>query len=1684
MLAAAALGRLGLSRTRLGRGVARAVAIAVIGAAAFAGRPEAQASSYTIVPGGPPVTVTTTVVDENADATFGGTAGQRVSLLVGNVTIGTSTTSSMLVSFIKPDGTALAAATSMGRNGGFIDTKTLPVDGTYKVRVDPQGSATGSATLTLYNVPADATAAVIPGGAAATVTTTVPGQNAKLTFAGTAGRRISLKVGPTCCTTKVSVLKPDGTTLVAATTIGTVGGFIDTKSLPVNGTYSIVVDPQKAVVGAVTVQLYDVPADVTGSISPGGAPVTVTTTTPGQNAKLTFAGTNGDRISLTVGPTCCATKISILKPDGTALVAATTISSTGGFVDVKTLPVSGTYSIVIDPQSSAFGAVTVQLYDVPSNLAGAITAGGAAVTVTTTAPGQNARLTFSGTAGDRISLTVGPTCCTVKISILKPDGTTLVAATTIGTAGGFIDTKSLPVSGTYVVVVDPQSSAFGGITIQLYDVPPDLNGPIRPGVPETITLGTPGQNGKLTFAGTAGRGMALTLSGVTIGSSSSGSLYLSIRKPDGTDLLARRLYGTSGGFLDTLKLPTTGTYSIIVDPVTFATGSITLTLYDVDPEWTGTITPGGASVARTLGLYQNGRVTFAGTAGRNVSLRVGFVPTACCTVNVSILNPDGTRLVAPVAAGSGETLLDARTLPVTGTYTIVVDPFEVATGTVTLTLFDVPGDVTTTATLGGPAVTVTTTAASQNGRVTFNGTAGDGVIVKIGPGNCCNVTVSVLKPDGTTLVSPVPMGTSGGLIYAELPVTGTYTVLIDYQSASLGSVVVQLILDNTPPATPTLSLSEAVADGFVQGTTFYYRPAGTGSVSVTATSTDAVAGVQKVNFPGLGSGFTPTSLASDFTAPYLRTYSWTAGATYSSATNTVTVYDNVGNTSSATFSITPDSAAPTTTDNTAALGSAWKNTNQTVTLTPSDGTGSGVAATYYTTTGSTPTNTSPSGTSISLTSDGVYTIKYFSVDNVSNTEAVKTAGTQIRIDKTAPSSAVLNALPAAIRNGQVLTGSGADALSGVASLSYLYCAGSACTPSILIGSSASGPSYSVTWASQPADGTYQVLARVTDTAGNTRDSAKQTIRIDNSPPTAPTITVSPTNPSNSTGPSFSFTGEAGASFQCALDGAAFAACTSPRGYTGLAAGPHTFQVRQTDAAGNTGPAASYAWTIDTTAPLAPTITSSPAALTNSSSASFSFTGEAGATFSCQLDGGGFASCTSPKPYAALPDGSHTFQVRQTDAAGNTGPAASFTWTVDSTAPAAPTITASPSNPTNSTSASFSFTGEGRATFPCQLDGGGFSLCTSPKPYSGLLAGSHTFQVHQTDTAGNMSANASYTWTIDTTAPAAPTITASPNNPTNSTSASFSFSGEGSATFACQLDGGGFSPCTSPKPYSGLLAGLHTFHVRQTDAAGNTGPQASFTWAIDTTAPAAPTITSSPNDPTSSTSASFSFSGEGSATFACRRDGGAFTVCTSPMTYTGLGDGAHTFNVRQTDAAGNTGPSAAAGWTVDTTPPAAPSITSNPANPTSSTSASFSFSGEGGGSYECKLDAGGFSGCTSPEPYASLGEGSHTFQVRQTDGLGNTGPAASFTWTVDTVAPDTSIDSSPSDPSPADVSFSFSSTEPGSTFTCSLDGGPLTTCASPESYNGLLPGLHTFDVWATDAAGNTDATEASFTWTVT
>jgi hypothetical protein len=335
------------------------------------------------------------------------------------------------------------------------------------------------------------------------------------------------------------------------------------------------------------------------------------------------------------------------------------------------------------------------------------------------------------------------------------------------------------------------------------------------------------------------------------------------------------------------------------------------------------------------------------------------------------------------------------------------------------------------------------------------------------------------------------------------------------------------------------------------------------------------------------------------------------------------------------------------------------------------------------------------------------------------------------------------------------------------------------------------------------------------------------------------------------------------------------------------------------------------------------------------------------------------------------------------------------------------------------------------------------------------------------------------------------ITSGPSGSTSQTTADFEFTSPNvpEAGFLCRLDGADFQDCESPQHYNGLAEGEHTFEVKAIDPANNVDETpASRTWTVDTTPPPDTSITAGPSGTTDATGANFEFeSTEDGSTFECRLDTGAFGPCSSPKAYAGLADGTHTFEVRATDTAANTDASAASRtWTIDTSAPDT-LITSGPSGTTNQGSATFEFTSDvSGATFECKLDTDPFAACASPQPYSSIGDGEHTFQVRAIDGLSHSDPTpATRTWTVDTTPPDTSITAGPSSSTDqTSATFAFSSSEAGATFTCSLDGGPFAACTSPRGLTGLAAGAHTFQVRATDAAGNTDASPASRSWTIT
>lgn len=386
---------------------------------------------------------------------FEGTAGQRVSVSLSNITM-----SVWRVSIVGPNEQLISTVTN--GQGNFLDGATLPVTGTYSLVVAPISPASGSMTLTLNNCP-DVNATITPGGSGVPVSLTAPGQNAWLRFEASAGQRVYVKAtNKTISSGYLWLMKPDGTVLTYSTNFAALDVY-----LPDTGTYALVADPAGATLGGVTLTAYSV-VDIVGTIAPSAGPASVVLQLAA-NGWLYFSGTTGQRISLVLtGSTITSGTVSIRGPDGSSLVSSS-FSTSGVWLEPVTLTADGTHVVLIDPTGENTGRASVALHLVPADLTGSLAVNGPSTSVPLSVPGQNANLTFSGTANQAITVRVeANSFWSVKVSLHRPDGSELVSSTS-GSLTFSLPQQSLPTTGTYTVKVNPVSNSTGSLTLSVSD---------------------------------------------------------------------------------------------------------------------------------------------------------------------------------------------------------------------------------------------------------------------------------------------------------------------------------------------------------------------------------------------------------------------------------------------------------------------------------------------------------------------------------------------------------------------------------------------------------------------------------------------------------------------------------------------------------------------------------------------------------------------------------------------------------------------------------------------------------------------------------------------------------------------------------------------------------------------------------------------------------------------------------------------------------------------------------------------------------------------------------------------------------------------------------------------------------------------------------------------------------------
>ncbi|HCR1911038.1 TPA: BapA prefix-like domain-containing protein [Enterobacter kobei] len=456
----------------------------------------------------------------------------------------------------------------------------------------------------------------------------------------------------------------------------------------------------------------------------------------------------------------------------------------------------------------------------------------------------------------------------------------------------------------------------------------------------------------------------------------------------------------------------------------------------------------------------------------------------------------------------------------------------------------------------------------------------------------------------------------------------------------------------------------------------------------------------------------------------------------------------------------------------------------------------------------------------------------------------------------------------------------------------------------------------------------------------------------------------------------------------------------------LAEGTHVLTIRETDPAGNqSAPSAGFTVVVDTvsTTPVITNVTDDvgntattvvSGTPTNDATPTLSGTAEANSVVTI-FDGGtqigvvtadGIGAWTFT-PETALAEGSHSFTAQATDPQGNVS-AVSGAWSVvvDLTAPTVPTLdTVNDNVPggitgnltsgqvTNDSTPTIGGTGQAGSTIHIMnngtqigtaiVDGSGNWSFTPTTP---LVDGSYALRVYATDVAGNASANSSvFTFTVDTAGPVVPVVTSviddiapvtgtlTSGNTTNDARPTFNGTGDVGSTVHVIVDGNEIGTAVvnaqgnwTFTPGSDLSDGPHAITFNATDAAGNTGSTtAPFNLTVDTGVPSAPVISTaadnvgsvqtplSSGQSTDDTTPTLNGTATANATVTVYENGQPIGTALADGTgawsftpSTPLSSGSHTWTATVTDAAGNVSP-ASPGFTlvVDTTAPNAPVI---------------------------------------------------------------------------------------------------------------------------------------------------------------
>jgi hypothetical protein len=156
------------------------------------------------------------------------------------------------VMILGPNGSLESSTIDCSHGSAFVGPVILQTTGIHSIFVYTQQTS-GTATLQVNNIPSEATASTAIGASPVTLTTTIPGQAANITFSATAGQTATIQLsGNTMSAVAVKLFGIDGSILNSINSGGS-SFTIPSTNLPYTGIYEIQIVPNQANVGSITV---------------------------------------------------------------------------------------------------------------------------------------------------------------------------------------------------------------------------------------------------------------------------------------------------------------------------------------------------------------------------------------------------------------------------------------------------------------------------------------------------------------------------------------------------------------------------------------------------------------------------------------------------------------------------------------------------------------------------------------------------------------------------------------------------------------------------------------------------------------------------------------------------------------------------------------------------------------------------------------------------------------------------------------------------------------------------------------------------------------------------------------------------------------------------------------------------------------------------------------------------------------------------------------------------------------------------------------------------------------------------------------------------------------------------------------------------------------------------------------